>query len=170
MLKTCCFLTSVFSGFGVDFGASWPPKSAALLAAPGVLEPTAFYACINILLFLTRGGQGLAKPRSKSRMLGSCWHVFRPWAPFCRSWLVLERFLHFFGSCWSFFSGFWSLRARFWLVWTKFWSLQNHIWRCFLAFARAYRRNAHYATKPQFLRCFIDFGACRTQLQSMLFA
>ena len=25
-------------------------KSAALLAAPGVLEPTAFYACINILL------------------------------------------------------------------------------------------------------------------------
>ena len=28
------------------------PKSAALLAAPGVLEPTAFYACINILLFL----------------------------------------------------------------------------------------------------------------------
>ena len=27
-------------------------KSAALLAAPGVSEPTAFYACINILLFL----------------------------------------------------------------------------------------------------------------------
>ena len=28
-------------------------KSAALLAAPGVLEPTAFYACMNILLFLS---------------------------------------------------------------------------------------------------------------------
>ena len=28
-------------------------KSAALLAAPGVLNPTAFYACLNILLFLS---------------------------------------------------------------------------------------------------------------------
>ena len=27
-------------------------KSATLRAAPGVLSPTAFYACINILLFL----------------------------------------------------------------------------------------------------------------------
>ena len=32
------------------FGGSWASKSAALLAAPGVLDPTAFYACINILL------------------------------------------------------------------------------------------------------------------------
>ena len=30
----------------------WASKSAALLAAPGVLKPTAFFACINILLFL----------------------------------------------------------------------------------------------------------------------
>ena len=52
MPKTCCFSTSIFSGFGLNFGGSWASKSAALLAAPGVLEPTAFYACINILLFL----------------------------------------------------------------------------------------------------------------------
>ena len=52
MPKTWCFLTSIFSGFGLDFGRSWACKSAALLAAPGVLNPTAFYACINILLFL----------------------------------------------------------------------------------------------------------------------
>ena len=38
--------------FGIDFGRSWASKSAALLAAPGVLKPTAFFACINILLFL----------------------------------------------------------------------------------------------------------------------
>ena len=37
-------------------------KSAALLAAPGVLDPTAFYACINILHVLTRGGQGVPRP------------------------------------------------------------------------------------------------------------
>ena len=49
MSKMCCFLTSTFWGIGLDFGASWASKSAALLAAPGVLDPTAFYACINIL-------------------------------------------------------------------------------------------------------------------------
>ena len=37
-------------------------KSAALLAAPGVLDPTAFYACINILHVLTRGGQEVPRP------------------------------------------------------------------------------------------------------------
>ena len=26
MPKTCCFLTSFFSGFGLDFGASWASK------------------------------------------------------------------------------------------------------------------------------------------------
>ena len=50
--KTYCLSTIIFSGFGVHFGSSWASKSAALLAAPGVLDPTAFYACINILLFL----------------------------------------------------------------------------------------------------------------------
>ena len=49
--------------FNIDFFTFWPrfwspsglqvgAKSAALLAAPGVLDPTAFYACINILHFL----------------------------------------------------------------------------------------------------------------------
>ena len=27
MPKTCCFFTSIFSGFGLDFGASWDSKS-----------------------------------------------------------------------------------------------------------------------------------------------
>ena len=49
-------------------------------------------------------------------MLGPCWHIFRSWASFFRSWLVLERFLHFFGSCWSFFSSFGPPRPRFWVV------------------------------------------------------
>ena len=49
--------------FNIDFFAFWPrfwsllglqdgAKSAALLAAPGVSNPTAFYACINILLYI----------------------------------------------------------------------------------------------------------------------
>ena len=67
---------------------------------------------------------------------------------FFRSWLVLERFLHFFGSCWSFFSGFGSLRPRLWMVGGRFCSLQNRIRRGFLAFARTHHRNAFHATKP----------------------
>ena len=57
---------------GLQLGA----KSAALLAAPGVLNPTAFYACLNILHFLTRGGGDEPKSRSKLAMLGPCWHYF----------------------------------------------------------------------------------------------
>ena len=45
MPKMGCFLTSIFSGFGLDFGGPWDAKSAALLAAPGVLNPTEFFAC-----------------------------------------------------------------------------------------------------------------------------
>ena len=80
MPKTCCFLTSFFSGFGLDFGGSWASKSAALLAAPGVLNPTAFYACINILHFLTRGGKSCQNPSRNLSMLGPCWHIFRIFA------------------------------------------------------------------------------------------
>ena len=65
MPKTCGFSTSVFSSSGLDFEGSSASKSAALLAAPGVLDPTGIYACINILHFLTRGGQDL--PNSQVR-------------------------------------------------------------------------------------------------------
>ena len=42
------FWTRFCKLLGLQIGA----KSAALLAAPGVLDPTAFYACIHIMLFL----------------------------------------------------------------------------------------------------------------------
>ena len=90
--------------FDIDFFASWPgfwnllglqdgTKSAALLAAPGVLNPTAFYACINILHFLPRGGVG---HRFGSFLgccfgfkLGPCWPHFSFLAAFFRSWACL---------------------------------------------------------------------------------
>ena len=129
--KNVLFFNIDFFGFGPRFrrvlGLQDGAKSAALLAAPGVLKPTEFYACINILLFLTRGGHRDPAWRSKLRMLGPCWHIFRSGASFFRSWLVLERFLYFFGSCWSFFSNFGPPRPRFWIVRARFQSLQNHI-------------------------------------------
>ena len=103
MLKTCCFATSVFSSSGLDFGASWASKSAALLAAPGVLNPTAFYACINILHFLTRGWEKIPKWRSKPAMLALCWCTFRPWAFFFRCSARLANFFCIFGASWQFF-------------------------------------------------------------------
>ena len=54
-----------------------------------------------------RASQDPAKSRSKFFNLGPCWHIHRSWAAFLRSWPVLERFLHFFPSCWSFFFRFW---------------------------------------------------------------
>ena len=73
MSKTCWFLTSIFGGSGLDFGGSWASKSAALLAAPGVLDPTAFYACINILLGNALVGVRPAKIEVKT---WPCWgHV-----------------------------------------------------------------------------------------------
>ena len=54
ILKNDTFLTSILEGFRPRFwgvlGLQLGAKSAALLAAPGVLDPTAFYNCINILL------------------------------------------------------------------------------------------------------------------------
>ena len=40
----------------------------------------------------------------------------------------------------------------------------------FLLLASTHHWNALRATKPQFLRCFIDFGKCRTQLPLVFFA
>ena len=124
----------------------------------------------NSCLETLRGGQRLQKWSSNLRMLGPCWHYVGSWAPFFRSWPLLERFLDFFGSCWSFFSGFWSLWTRFFVVWGRFWSFQNYIFRCFSVLASTHHRNALHATKPQFLRCFIYFGTCRTRLPNMFFA
>ena len=72
--------------FSIDFLSFWPrfgkvsaSKSAALLAAPGVLKPTAFYACINILLFLTRGGAKTPKSRPKLVYVGTMLAHFSLW-------------------------------------------------------------------------------------------
>ena len=54
--KNVLFFNIDFFGFRPRFwrvlGFQLGAKSAALRAAPGVLEPTAFYACIDMLLFL----------------------------------------------------------------------------------------------------------------------
>ena len=53
--KNVSFFSIDFFGFWTRFwtllGLQLGAKSAALRAAPGVLKPTAFFACINMLLF-----------------------------------------------------------------------------------------------------------------------
>ena len=91
--------------FCLDFGVSWASKSAALLAAPGVLNPTAFITCIKILLLLSRGGgEASIHGGQNLAMLGLCRHFFRSWAPFFASWAFLGTLwanlahLHRFGG------------------------------------------------------------------------
>ena len=71
-------------------------KSAVLLAAPGVLDPTALYACINILHFLTRGGQEVSKTRCILGSVGSMLAHFSLLDVFfsllAASWALLGRF------------------------------------------------------------------------------
>ena len=52
MSKTCCFLTSIFSGFGLDFGGSW----ASNLEPSWLLEPqktswTAHFYLLKLKVF-----------------------------------------------------------------------------------------------------------------------
>ena len=113
--------------FNIDFFASRPrfwklldfrlaTKSAALLAAPGVLKPTAFYACINILLFLTRGGPGVPRPSSMEVQTP---HVGAMLAHFS----LLVAFLFVLGRSYVFFGHFWCILA----VFCGFWNAPDSI-------------------------------------------
>ena len=80
-----------------------------------------------------RGGQDLPNSRPNGVMLAPCWHIFRSWAPFFGSQLLLKHFLDIFDSSWSFFSCFGSLRARFLRLRGRISSIQtiiiNAFWR-----------------------------------------
>ena len=86
MLKMCCFLTSIFSHLGSDFGKSWASKSGTLLAAPAVLEPTAFYACIKYCPNYLRGGQDRPKTRGVLGYVGVMLAHFSLWGVFFSLW------------------------------------------------------------------------------------
>ena len=110
-VKNMSFFNIVFFGFRPRFwkvlGLQDGAKSAALLAAPGVLNPTALYACLNILLFLPQGRPRSPKTQPHGGRNSACWgHVgvmlahfavsSRPSTTSCPSWSVLRRF---FASC-----------------------------------------------------------------------
>ena len=107
MLKTCCFSTSIFWGSGLDFGASWASKSAALLAAPGVLKPTAFMLALTDCFSFLRGGQSGPNSRVNLAVVSTSWLIFHYWPVFDLPWVCLSAF-------WSFFSRLGTLQPRFW--------------------------------------------------------
>ena len=97
--KHAVFATSIFSCFGLDFGSSWASKSAALLAAQGVLNKPYCILCLHShIAFPCLGGPRIVqKPGGHvGAMLALCWHIFRSWAHFFRTRPLLERFLDFF--------------------------------------------------------------------------
>ena len=81
----------------------------------------------------------------------------------CTFWALLAhlgRFFRFFGRSGLDFAG---SRAGFGAF------KPTYIFRSFWVLASTNHRSALHATKPQFLRCFIDFGTCRTQLPNVFF-
>ena len=125
--KNCLFFNFDFLGFWPRFGSLLGLQVRRAACSARRVRPYCIFAFQTYCICLLRGGQELPNSRPNGVMSALCWHMFRSWAPFFRSWLDLERFLHFSGSCWSFFSGFGSLRTRFWMVASRFWNLQNHI-------------------------------------------
>ena len=107
MLKKCCFSTSIFSRFGLDFGPCWAFKSAALLAAPGVLKPTAFMLALTDCFSFLRGGQSGPNSRVNLAVVSTSWLIFHYWPVFDLPWVCLSAF-------WSFFSRLGTLQPRFW--------------------------------------------------------
>ena len=101
MLKTCRFSTSIFWGSGLDFGASWASKSAALLAAPGVLKPTAFLLALTYCFPCLRRGEGIPKWRSEPPPVGPMLHYVGTFFVLGRLFLALGRLVR---VCKAFFT------------------------------------------------------------------
>ena len=143
------------------------PKSVALLAAPGVSDPAAFDACINMLHFLTRGGQTLQNPVGSGLCWGHVGLIFGSGTPFFRCWPLPMHFLNTLGPSWSFFDFLVALDSILQAL-GQFLEPSKLHFSMFLGACQHNHRNALHATKPQFLQCFIRFGPCRTKLLNVL--
>ena len=124
-----------------------------------MLDPTAFYACINILHFLTKGGLKGAIGRPKSFMLGPCWRYVGSFFAlgrfldvFCASCCVLLALVAVFMAFWyalgSIFKGLGLSKEGFGASWTLLFATVVFVWptKCMnccrkpkLAFASAFR-------------------------------
>ena len=119
-----------------------------------VLNPTAFYACINILLFLSRGDHE-EEPAGQNL---SCWGHVGIFFALGRLFFALGRLL---GACWAFvallgsvFLRVGSLRVRVWSVRAQIWNVQYLVFRCFVARTRVQGKKTPHVQKPQFFLGF----------------
>ena len=85
MPKTCCFLTSFFSGFGLDFGASW----ASNLEPSWLLWPQKTYEVahfdvlkLNVFKNSVLEGSGLDFGGSRPRFQRVLGQIFRKCSTF----------------------------------------------------------------------------------------
>jgi len=179
--------------FNIDFFGFWPrfwrvlgfqvgAKSAALLAAPGVSNPTAFFPSETLIRNLLRGGPGIPRPTKNKVQIVQVGAMLAPFSHPCRFFRVLS-------ACWSFFSFFLcfgSLGVRFLSVQGQFWRDQNLVFRCFVARSSLQCEKTAHVRKPQFFlgfcmvfthrklcapatkQCKIVPGACRTKLPAKI--
>ena len=147
--------TSSFSGFILYFGTSWASKSAALLAAPGVLKPTAFMLALTDCFSFLRGGQSGPNSRVNLAVVSTSWLIFHYWPVFDLPWVCLSAF-------WSFFSRLGTLQPRFW---SPSWPYVG----TYFALGGIFRQGAGIAAKKpcwHFLSVFRFHNAARQYVRS----
>ena len=120
-------------------------QSGTLLAAPAVLDPTAFLLALTYCFACFRGGPSLQNPGPNpghvgamlahfsvlagskvqkpyvGAMLALCWHIFHSGASFFRSWTPLARLLGVVFVTFDFIFVFWVAPGRIvgrpWSIW-----------------------------------------------------
>ena len=91
-----------------------------------------------------------------------CWHIFRSWAPFLRSWPLLGHFLGVFWPPWPFRSHFFGSGIVFGVSGDGFSAFTTTLLDGFRSPATPHGLYARNATKPQFVLGFCMVFAHRT--------
>ena len=172
MPQTGCFSTSAFSGFGLDFAASWAsnlePSWLQIRRAACSARRVKSY---RIFSFGNPGrtylGEGPVSPQAGPNlsMLGPCWRFFRSWARLGRIFRVLLRVLAFLIAFLAFWNALGTILEPPGLHFHGSWDLQDHIFLGFFAGFACLRKCAKTSQKlcpPPRQREFHDFST-RTQ-------
>ena len=111
-----------------------------------MLNPTAFFACINILLCMLSEGSAGIKTRVVRGLVGAmlalCWLIFRSWASFFHFGTPLARLLGLFLPTVDFFFAFWVAPGRMFGHPGTISRVRNYFFWCFVVCAcQAMRKN-----------------------------
>ena len=171
MPKTICFLSSFFANLGLDFGApcasKMEPSPPRCLQRQACQTPLHFMLALTYCISLLGGSREVPRPRGVLGHVGVMLALFSLLGAF---FSLLDASYALFGHFWPIvFFGFLVALDSMLQALGQVLEPSNLHFSIFLVLASTNHRSALHATKPQFLRCFIDFGTCRTQLPNVFF-